>query len=167
MRTKTGGIGNCRPFCVKSFGKKWEDNKSRKDRSRRKWSDFERFLPCFGAKSPYFIGFLIFAKTLVSRAFCLKISRERSRIGSNPITRTMQIRTGTIRLGPYFLLLFSADPPQHGRNAAHKTARGRRPAAIASASDRCAGSLQVPLGSLRVPCRSTADHARSAATVRS
>ena len=75
-------------LCVKSFGKKWEDNKSRKDRSRRKWSDFERFLPCFGAKSPYFIGFLIFAKTLVSRAFCLKIPWSKIRTGSSPVSGT-------------------------------------------------------------------------------
>ena len=94
-------------------------------------------------------------------------------LGSDPVS--VQIRLlAPCKYGPgryvsvrIFLLLFSADPPQHGRNTAHKTARGRRPAAIASASDRCAGSLQVPLGSLRVPCRSTADHARSAATVRS
>ena len=44
-------------LCVKSFGKKREDNKSRKDRCRRKWSDLGHFLPCSGAKIPCFMGF--------------------------------------------------------------------------------------------------------------
>ena len=75
---------------VKSFGKKREDNKSRKDRCRRKWSDVGHFLPCFGAKTPYLMGFLSYTKTPVLRTFCLKIPRWRHRIGSNPITRTTQ-----------------------------------------------------------------------------
>ena len=134
-------------FCVKSFGKKREDNKLRKDRSKRKWSDLGHFLPYFGAKSPCFIGFLSYAKMLVSRAFCLKISRERSRIGSNPITRTMQIRTGTIRPGPYSFAPFfrrsAAIPPQYHTQDRLRTPTRRDRIRVGSLCGVVAGSRRI------------------------